>query len=626
MESDGPLVDVLASMAGFQAPSLPAPGGVGPIAGEGPLAGAAFCGAPAETGPQLAGVDAGGFFGFFTNSGSYLPRTHCMVDQAGNPDWPWIIMLVTLTAGVIGAYGRIYWFWIRTHRAQDPQDRNHKMFELANIFFWCAICGYAFSIMIFAWPAYRLLTFALLVLNIWSWRFVLTDLGDFKCSLTAKATARRLNDELRDRNATLERQVAERTQELESARQAAVDANQAKSRFLASMSHEIRTPMTAIMGFAGLLQDAHREGYDIDTESALGTITQNANHLLVLIDDVLDVSKVEAGRMTVERLEINPIRLAWEVVDLLRERALAKGLDLSLRYDTPLPRTIRTDPTRLRQILLNLVGNAIKFTSRGSVTVRLCFDPAAGVMSFAVVDSGIGMTAEQLARAREFHAFSQADDATTRRFGGTGLGLRISSSLATLLGGSLGIESHVGTGSTFTATIATGRVDAVDLVEGERAEAQEGASVLARPAGASGSAEANAPSELTGVRILIADDGEDNLRLFSLITSRAGAHVATARDGRQALDEFERAHEAGSPYDLVLMDMQMPELDGYAATRAIRQAGHTTPIVALTANALHDDRRKCIEAGCDEYYSKPIQRGELLDLCARLTSRSVSGA
>ncbi|MFI4882831.1 MAG: hypothetical protein ACIAQU_09640, partial [Phycisphaerales bacterium JB064] len=206
----------------------------GAIAGQGPLAGAPYCGDEGTGAIQTASLLNDGPIGFFSNFGNYLPRTHCMMDESGNPDWPWIILLITLTAGVITAYSRIYWFWMRTHRAQDPRDRNHKMFELASIFFWCAVCGYAFSIMAFAWPAYRLLAGALVLLNLWSWKFVIGDLKDFKSSLTAKATERQLHEELRDRNSILEQLVIERTEALEAATQKAVDANLAKSRFLAS--------------------------------------------------------------------------------------------------------------------------------------------------------------------------------------------------------------------------------------------------------------------------------------------------------------------------------------------------------------------------------------------------------
>jgi signal transduction histidine kinase/ActR/RegA family two-component response regulator len=590
----------------------------GPIDGGGPLAGEPFCGS--ETiGPVHAGLDSGGIIGFFSNFGRYLPRTHCMVDEAGRPDWPWIGLLIGLTAGIIAAYGRIYWFWLRTHRSQDPQDRNHKMFELANIFFWCAVCGYAFSIMVFAWPAYRLLVLALVLLNAWSWKFVLTDLVDFKSSLTAKATERRLAEELRDRNETLEKLVIERTEALEAATREAREANEAKSRFLASMSHEIRTPLTAVMGYAELLQDARRDGDDLDVDGALNTIAVNATHLLGLIDDVLDVSKIEAGRMRVEMLPINPLRLVADLMDLMRDRARDKGLDLSLTLDSAIPATIRTDPTRLRQILLNLVGNAIKFTRSGSVTIRLGYEPAALHLRCTVEDTGEGMTPAQLARVRQFESFVQAGDSTTRHFGGTGLGLRISSVLAGLLGGSLTIDSSAGLGTAVTATVSIGSKLEAPLLKGEQARERATHPLMMATARTMDSRSSRTAPALGGRKVLVVDDGPDNRRLLEHILTREGARATTAEDGDTALRLAEQARELAAPFDLILLDVQMPTMDGYATAAALREAGDATPILAVTANAMEGDRERCLDAGCDEYISKPIERRKLVAMCVRLT-------
>lgn len=589
----------------------------GPIGGHGPLAGQPLCGDGREAGVAQAALGGDGFVGFFTNFGRYMPRTHCMLDQAGNPDWPWIILLIGLTAGIIVAYLRIYWFWMRTHRAQDAQDRNHKMFELAKIFFWCTVCGYVFSILAFAWPAYRLLVGALLLLNIWSWKFVLTDLGDFKSSLMAKQTERKLSEALRDRNARLEREVEERTAALEAVTQRAIDANLAKSRFLASMSHEIRTPLAAIMGYAQLMQDARAEGHAIDVDASLKTITQNAMHLLTLIDDILDVSKVEAGRMKVEMLSFNPLRLVADVVELLKDKAQSKGLSLSMVVDAPVPAAIRSDPTRLRQILLNLTGNAIKFTNEGYVSIRVMYQPDSNTLAFAVHDSGIGMTEGQVRTIRAFRAFTQADTSTTREYGGTGLGLRISAALASLLGGTLSVESDAGIGSTFTASIACGDVTSTTLIHPLSAQEHATKPLLlgahARPAARNPKDDA----ALQGRRVLVVDDGKDNRRLFEFHMSRAGADTVTATDGQQAVDTFEEALAAGSPFDLVLMDMQMPRMDGYTATRLLRSRGHKTPIIAVTANAMDEDCARCLSAGCDAYLSKPVDRKTLLATCAR---------
>ncbi|MCA9297568.1 MAG: hypothetical protein KDA28_00795, partial [Phycisphaerales bacterium] len=345
----------------------------------------------------------------FTNYGHYMPRTHCLVDEAGNPDWPWIIGLVVLTLGVIGAYLRIYVFWMMTYSAQDKRDRNRKMFELANIFFWCAICGYAMSILMFAWPAYRLLAIFLVFLNAWSWKFVFSDLGEFKISLQAKTYQRRLAESLRERNQELERLVASRTRDAERARLEAEAANDAKSAFLATMSHEIRTPMTAILGFTDLLQD---EDLDDDRRTeALGTISRNGAHLLSLINDVLDLSKIESGRIEFEHLEYAPASLLLDVRDLLQGAATDKGLALDLEVDGPVPALARGDPTRLRQILVNLVSNAIKFTERGSITVRCRYDD--GALLYEVRDTGTGIPPDKFDLI--FEPFRQADDSTSRR-------------------------------------------------------------------------------------------------------------------------------------------------------------------------------------------------------------------
>lgn len=589
----------------------------GPIGGNGPLADEPFCGDGGDGELVQAAFGNEGLLGFFTNFGRYMPRTHCMLDQAGNPDWPWIIVLIGLTAGIIVAYLRIYWFWMRTHRAQDPKDRNHKMFELANIFFWCAVCGYVFSILAFAWPAYRLLVGALLLLNIWSWKFVLTDLADFKSSLMAKRTERQLSEALRDRNAMLEREVQERTTALEAVTQRAIDANLAKSRFLASMSHEIRTPLAAIMGYAQLMQDARVEGHAIDMDASLKTITQNAMHLLTLIDDILDVSKVEAGRMKVEMLTFNPLRLVADVIDLLKDAARGKGLSLCMTVDAPVPAAIRSDPTRLRQILLNLTGNAIKFTNEGYVSIRVVYQPEQGMLAFAVQDSGIGMTEEQVRTIRAFRAFTQADTSTTREYGGTGLGLRISAALASLLGGTLAIESDAGIGSTFTATIACGDVASTTLIHPHYA--QEHATKRLIVSGRPGPAERQGRDDhaLKGRRVLIVDDGKDNRRLFTFHMTRAGAEVTPAADGQEAVEKFEEALATGRPFDLVLMDMQMPRMDGYTATSLLRSRGCKTPIIAVTANAMDEDCARCLSVGCDAYLSKPVDRKTLVATCVR---------
>jgi len=397
--------------------------------------------------------------------------------------------------------------------------------------------------------------------------------------------------------------------ELEAARGNAEAANLAKSEFLANMSHEIRTPMTAILGFADVLADD--EQHPLTTSQrrdALDAIRRNGDHLLAIINDVLDLSKIEAGKMTIERLAVEPMQVVQDVVSLLAERADAQGIQLEVAADGDLPRAILTDPTRLRQILLNLVGNAIKFTHRGSVRVTadvVATNADAPMLRIRVTDTGVGMTASQAASL--FGAFVQADTSTTRRFGGTGLGLRISKRLAAMLGGDIQVESAEGVGSTFTVTIPAQATDLpVVEVGGDAATRQ--------PSGS---------RSLAGARILLAEDGRDNQRLITLLLRRLGATVTVAENGKLAVGslceagDLQQGLQSPTPFDLVLLDMQMPEMDGYAAAALLREKGFAGPVIALTANALSGDRERCLAAGCDDYVRKPVNRDELFVACDR---------
>jgi len=383
------------------------------------------------------------------------------------------------------------------------------------------------------------------------------------------------------------------------ARRAAQEASRLKSEFLAHTSHEIRTPMTALVGYTELLGDPDLS--PAERAEGLATVRRNGEHLMTIVNDILDLSKIESGRMTIERMACSPFALVAEVAAVLRPRAAHDGLDVEVGYRSPLPETIETDPTRLRQILLNLVGNAIKFTPRGSV--RLEVGPVEDTrLCFEVIDTGIGLDAEQ--QARLFTAFSQADASTTRRFGGTGLGLAISKRLAGMLGGDLRVRSLPGEGSTFTLTIDVGSLAGVRLLD--------------RPPEVRAAAERPEPSAderqaLRG-RILLAEDGLDARRLLARHLRAAGAEVETAENGLVACELALRAAEAGAPYDLILMDMQMPELDGYAAAARLRAAGYRGPIVALTAHAMEDERARCLGAGCDGFATKPILRRALIEV------------
>jgi PAS domain S-box-containing protein len=393
--------------------------------------------------------------------------------------------------------------------------------------------------------------------------------------------------------------------ELAKVKAAAEAANAAKTEFLANMSHEIRTPMAAILGYADLMLDPSRGR--AAQQKDIQSIRRNGQHLLSVINDVLDLSKIEAGGMTVERIPADLARLAAEAVSMMRPTAIEHGLTLDLRFATPVPKTALTDPLRLRQMLVNLLGNAIKFTPKGSVTLTVsCDGPSAtdAVARFEVADTGVGMTeAEQ---ARLFRPFVQADASTTRRFGGTGLGLTISRQFARMLGGDITAVSEPGAGSTFVAVVQVGPVRADDMVHG-LTEAARGEPV----------AHVVDVADLTGVRVLLAEDGQDNREILSAYLLGAGATVVTVEDGQRAVTAALAAETTGRPFDVILMDMQMPVLDGYGAASELRRVGYARPIIALTAHAMAADRAKCMTAGCDDYLTKPIDRHTLVAAVAR---------
>lgn len=402
-------------------------------------------------------------------------------------------------------------------------------------------------------------------------------------------------------------------QELRKALTKAEVASLAKSDFLANMSHEIRTPMTAILGYADLLgTDVEVMGDPEQASDAVQTIRSNAYHLLTIINDILDMSKIEAGQMKVELIDTNPAQIAHEVASLIQPVANAKDVAVRVEYASAIPRSILSDPTRLKQILLNLAGNAVKFTEDGSVTIRAAFDAQDERIRFDVIDTGIGMTPEQCETIGRFEAFSQADTSTTRKFGGTGLGLRICNTLAGMLGGEITFTSEFGKGSTFTVTISTGAVNGNELLSPERAR-----KLSEQHAAQPDAIDAQSTREsLAGCRILLAEDGADNQRLIEFHLRKAGASVTIAENGQIAVDIINKAGRDAMPH-LILMDMQMPVLDGYAATKAIRRLGITLPIVALTANAMAGDSEKCLNAGCSDYLTKPIDKAKLLAACIR---------
>jgi PAS domain S-box-containing protein len=387
-------------------------------------------------------------------------------------------------------------------------------------------------------------------------------------------------------------------QRLEVASNKAEVASRSKSEFLANMSHEIRSPMTAILGFADILIE---DNWGRSCVEHLQTIKRNGEHLMALINDILDLSKIEAGKCTIDPQKCSPSHIANEAITLMKVRADAKGLPLTLEVQGDLPERITTDPIRLRQILINLIGNSIKFTDVGGVRVVIRFDTNLddeSKLAFDVIDTGIGMSEEQMSLL--FRPFSQVDGSASRRFGGTGLGLAISKRLAEMLGGDVVVRSSPGQGSTFSLSIATGNLDSV---------------ITDEPSNAATTREAvgNAQERLA-CRILLAEDGPDNQRLIAFLLRKAGAEVELAENGQIALNLALTARQAGTPFDMILMDMQMPVMDGYEATQSLRSAGYKEPIIALTAHAMTEDRQRCMDAGCDDYITKPIDPKKLIGL------------
>jgi len=418
-------------------------------------------------------------------------------------------------------------------------------------------------------------------------------------------------EELSQANRNLTQEIAEHKKtasELKLAKEMAERASLVKSEFLANMSHEIRTPITAMLGFGELLSEPNLS--EPTRREYVNTILRNGEHLLGVINDILDLSKIEAGRMTIEKIPCSPVAIVRDVLELMRPRAAEKRLTLDLEFRSLIPEVIQSDVTRLRQILINLVGNAIKFTHLGGVRIVVeMADAPEGLqphLAFSVVDTGVGIKPEQIGAI--FKPFSQADSSTTRQFGGTGLGLVISSRFARMLGGDITVKSVYGKGSTFRATVATGPLAGVRMVDGtvEIASAEKETPAVAP----------TTTLRFSG-RVLLAEDGPDNQRLIAFLLRRIGAEVVLAENGEVALQKYSEARNAGKPFDLILMDIQMPVLDGYATTGRLREMGCQKPIIALTAHAMQGDRERCCRAGCDDYTTKPIDRAALMALIGR---------
>ncbi len=392
------------------------------------------------------------------------------------------------------------------------------------------------------------------------------------------------------------------------AKEKAEEESRRKTEFLALMSHEIRTPLNAVLGFAELL--ARDEESGPDRQFAVEAFRRNGEALTRLLNDILDLAKVEAGHLLVEKLMVSTADVVRNISDTMLPLALKKGLKFSISARTLVPEQMLTDPTRLMQILINIIGNAIKFTSAGFVHVELECPRRVGAdatsyLSFHVSDSGPGLTQAQ--QQKLFTIFSQADCSTTREFGGSGLGLELARRLARALGGDVIIaESVPGAGSTFTARIAVGlqapELNLVPLMIGSAVEATATAPV-----------QSPRPAALVGTRILVVDDTADNLRLVRRILERAGSSVSVAMDGCEGVEKALRDRP-----DLVLMDMRMPGMNGQEAAAELRRRGSRCPIIALTANAMAEERRQCLAAGCDDFLTKPIDHRSLVQRVGQL--------
>lgn len=415
-------------------------------------------------------------------------------------------------------------------------------------------------------------------------------------TVALSAVHRRLRDAVRRAHESTERvSKANEALRLENERRQLAEAearagSHAKSAFLANVSHDLRTPMNAVVGLTDLLLCDELPARHRDH---LETIRASSEGLLRLLNDILDLSKIEAGSMTFERLPVKIRDLAEGVCRLFFEAIRAKGLTFEVAFAERVPTTLDVDPTRLKQVLVNLIGNAVKFTEQGSV--RVYFDWEADMLSVRVVDTGVGIAEEH--RETLFLPFSQGDASTTRRFGGTGLGLAIVARLCELMGGAISVESEQGVGSTFTATVA--------------------AKLASLPVAANVSALANLPVIDPSVRILIAEDNPVNQKVALRLLERLGLKADVAGNGRLAFERTETTN-----YDVILMDLQMPELDGLEAMRLIRTFAKLQPvIIALTANAMLEDERACLNAGADEFLTKPVKLHELATVIARQLSK-----
>lgn len=378
----------------------------------------------------------------------------------------------------------------------------------------------------------------------------------------------------------------------------AKQANRAKSSFLANVSHEIRTPLGAIIGFAELALDTKESQEELS--QSLKTIAKNAKQLLQLVDELLDISKAESDHLTIEKIQFSPNQVIQDVSTLLQFKAAQKDLDFQIQYKKEIPDAVISDPTRLRQILINIVGNAIKFTNTGFVKIDIDYESITEqkiLLKFSVTDTGIGITPRQ--EKKLFQAFSQGDSSTNRKFGGTGLGLFLSRRLAQLLGGDLVFQQdNPQAGSTFHLTIQAELPNTAQTVVNETPAVQSENVEIPHP-----------------LKVLVVDDAEDNRTLMHRYISHLGCRVELAASGFECLEKVK-----ANSFDLILMDIQMPEMDGFETLSQLKKQGFSRPVIALTAHAMKGDRENCLSKGFDEYLMKPLQKVQLKKMLAQYST------